>query len=785
MKSILYLSLILLALSTVYNCKKEPLKVAPTVTINAITDITSQSASSGGNVTSDGGATVTARGICFSSTNLTPTISDGNISNGGGLGSFTSLITGLSAGTTYYVIAYATNSIGTSYSSVLSFKTLALAPSITTSELTNITTTTATSGGNITNDGGAPVTARGVCWSTKENPTMADNMTSDGTGIGSFTSSITSLSSGATYYFRAYATNSIGTSYGNQVSTKILATIATLTATSVTYVTTISATLESQITTDGGAPVTAKGVCWSTKENPSIADNKTMDGTGIGNFTSSITNLVAGTTYYFKAYATNSIGTSYGNQVTTKTLATLATLTAKSVTYVSAISATLVSDITNDGGASIISKGVCWSTNPNPTISDNKTTDGTGSGSFTGNISGLKPNTNYFVRAYATNNAGISYSNELTFNTLPLKNYLQTSYELQKSNVSIDLMALRAKYGVNSGWNIWGAFLDINGDGYDDIFYNESFGTADRTDGKIFIYKDGSYIPDNSYFTTPPSLVLARKAIVGDYNGDSIPDIFIAASGDDRPPFAGEYTELLLSNSNKKYDLVKFTDKVGYYHSACSGDIDNDGDLDIFVLGDENTYVLINDGKGNFTYSTVQIDLNSLKQQFHCELIDIDKDGYLDLIMGGHEFVPNITTKIYWGSSSHKYSVANMTIIPAVVNWGVITDLDIYDLDNDGSNEVLITRSGGRVNDFNYIYFYSGWYIQVVKLNNRTAVDLTNSYIENNIYTQNVPDNQQWIPWMRFGDFDNNGKIDFFSVKCTNLPMVRWELQNKKLIRIF
>jgi len=683
---LIFFTLILFAL-VIFNCKKEALKVAPTVSINSIINITSQSATTGGNVTADGGATVTARGICWSSTNQTPTISDSNISSAGSLGSFSSSITGLTAGTTYYVNAFATNSIGTAYSSVLSFKTLALAPIITTTELSNITTTTALSGGNITNDGGAPVTARGVCWSTNQNPT--------------------------------------------------------------------------------------------------ITDSKTSDGTGTGIFTSSITNLVAGTNYYFRAYATNSIGTSYGNQVSTKTLAKLATLSASSVTYFSAISASLVSEITNDGGASIISKGVCWSTNPNPTISDNKTTDGTGIGSFTGNISGLKPNTNYFIRAYATNNAGISYSNELTFTTLPLKNYLQTSYELQKSNVTIDLMALRAKNGVNSGWNIWGAFLDINGDGYDDIFFNESFGTADRTDGKIFIYRNGEYIVDKSYFTTPPSLVLARKVIVGDYNKDNIPDIFIAASGDDKPPFAGEYTELLLSNSNRKYDLVKFTDKVGYYHSACSGDIDYDGDLDIFVLGDVNTYFLINDGKGNFTYSTNQIDLNILKQQFHCELIDIDKDGFLDLIMGGHEFVPNITTKIYWGSSSHKYSVANMTNLPLAVNWGVITDLDIYDLDNDGLNEVLITRSGGRVGDFNYVYFYSGWYIQVIKLNNRSAVDMTNSYIENNIYTQNVPNNQEWIPWMRFGDFDNNGKIDFYSVKCTNLPMVRWELQNKKLIRIF
>jgi hypothetical protein len=368
--------------------------------------------------------------------------------------------------------------------------------------------------------------------------------------------------------------------------------------------------------------------------------------------------------------------------------------------------------------------------------------------------------------------------------TIVLKNYLQTSYELQKSDVLIDLMALRSKNGINSGWNILAvAFLDINADGNDDIFYNSSFGTTERTEGQIFIYKDGDYVLDKTYFTTPPSLIHPRKAIVGDYNNDKMPDIFIAAHGDDRPPFAGEYTEMLLSNSSKKYDLVKFTERTDFYHGTCSGDIDNDGDLDIFVLGRLDSYFLINDGKGNFTYSLTQIDKGLLIEQYQCELVDIDKDGFLDLIMGGHEFMNGNTTRIYWGSSSYKFNTTNMTNIPSLENWGVITDLDIYDLDNDGFNEILISRTGGRPFDFT-TYFYSGWQIQIFKLNNRSTIDVTTTFIEKNIYNQVVPNNQEWIPWIRFGDFDKNGKVDFYSVKCTNLPFLRWELQNNKLVRI-
>ena len=91
-------------------------------------------------------------------------------------------------------------------------------PTVTTDSVTNITQTTVTCGGNVTSGGDTPVTARGVCWSTSHNPTISNSHTTDGTGTGSFTSSITGLTANTTYYVRAYATNSAGTTYGNEVS---------------------------------------------------------------------------------------------------------------------------------------------------------------------------------------------------------------------------------------------------------------------------------------------------------------------------------------------------------------------------------------------------------------------------------------------------------------------------------------------------------------------------------------------------------------------------------------
>ena len=91
-------------------------------------------------------------------------------------------------------------------------------PTVTTAATSSITANSASVGGNVTSDGGASIAARGVCWSTSENPTIADSHTSDGTVIGSFTSSITGLSPGTTYHVRAYATNSAGSGYGNDIS---------------------------------------------------------------------------------------------------------------------------------------------------------------------------------------------------------------------------------------------------------------------------------------------------------------------------------------------------------------------------------------------------------------------------------------------------------------------------------------------------------------------------------------------------------------------------------------
>lgn len=372
-----------------------------------------------------------------------------------------------------------------------------------------------------------------------------------------------------------------------------------------------------------------------------------------------------------------------------------------------------------------------------------------------------------------------------------LKNYLVSSYELQQSDVLVDLVKLRKdKLGIDNGWNILAySYLDVNADGFDDIFMICSYGKDERTKGDLFIYKNGDYYIDNNYFKETPSIIHPRKSIVGDFNGDKKPDIFIIGHGYDFPPYSGEYNELMLSNTEGKYDLKKFDDKIAFFHGATSGDIDNDGDLDIFVLdgnyfGGVNSHFLINDGKGNFKYSINQIDASNLFGQYTTELIDINKDGFLDLFIGGHEMDPKNSTRIYWGSSLYKFELTNMTVIPKVDHFGVVLDFDVFDLDGDGSNELVVNRSGGDAGPNGYNNFYNGWYLQIIKIDNKVATEISSSLIDINQFIPTIPDNQQWIPWLRFGDFDKNGKIDLYSIKCSPIQPVRWELQNKKLVRV-
>ena len=203
-------------------------------------------------------------------------------------------------------------------------------PIVVTKDAGGITTISAVLTGDVTNNDAAnEIEERGFCWATEPQPTIAGTHHNCGgdTGVGTstFSHNISNLQDDATYYFRAYIKTNLGIIYGEEKSFKTLENIELprVTTLSVANITQTTATSGGIVISGGNAAVTARGICWSTSQNPTIDDNKTVDGSGIGSFTSNITGLTANTTYYVRAYATNEKGTNYGQQRSFKTNGTI------------------------------------------------------------------------------------------------------------------------------------------------------------------------------------------------------------------------------------------------------------------------------------------------------------------------------------------------------------------------------------------------------------------------------------------------------------------------------
>ena len=185
----------------------------------------------------------------------------------------------------------------------------------------------------------------------------------------------------------------------------------------VTDITINSVKISGEVTDDGGAEVTARGFCWGTAANPTIQDEFVLSGTGPGKFTGTIDGLDPNTQYHARAYAENSVGIAYGNEIVFVTSTAAPTVTTIQVSNITASTAVCGGNVTYDGGASITGRGVCWSTTPDPDLNDFFTSDGTGSESYSSTMTDLAPVTTYYVRAYAKNSAWTIYGEQITFTT--------------------------------------------------------------------------------------------------------------------------------------------------------------------------------------------------------------------------------------------------------------------------------------------------------------------------------------------------------------------------------
>jgi len=401
----------------------------PSVKIKSINELKAYRAQIGAEVTDDGGK-YTIRGVCWSTSANPDTSLSTKVVSGSGNGVFVVNLTNLAANTKYYLRAFAYNSLGLTYSSDTFFTTpSASLPTVKTLGLITLYVDSVKCGAEVISDGNVDLTECGLCWSLNPSPTISSSKVVLGSDLGIFNTIIKNLNRGTKYYIRAFATNSVGTSYGGD-SSFLTAAPPTVVVKKISSIGYYSANIESDITDNGQKTIIEKGICWSASPNPTLKkSNHKVYGAGSGKYTVPISGLYANTTYYVRAYAINTVDTAYSVDSVFKTVKTsppvVVTASLNNITEKSALAG---GNVLQDGGSEVLYKGVCWSTNINPTVKlTSKTISGNNLGAFTSNITGLSKGTLYHVRAYAINSYDTAYGGDTIFMTLDAAKVLTDS----------------------------------------------------------------------------------------------------------------------------------------------------------------------------------------------------------------------------------------------------------------------------------------------------------------------------------------------------------------------
>lgn len=291
---------------------------------------------------------------------------------------------------------------------------------LTTTPITEITQSSASTGGTITGVSASAITERGVVWGTSSGPTISSSRTSDGAGIGTFKSTLAGLQTNSAFFVRAYVKKGSEVVYGNEIgfSTTVNSTpvVKTTAATKISH---RSFTTGGYLFSGGGSTIKSYGICWNTAPNPVITDNSLVGSSTEFKYELSLTGLLPNTVYYVRAWATNELGLGYGDEIEVRTLTptapALITVKATGITDVSVFSG---ADITFDGGEFLIEKGVCFSNKTLPDVTGAKVfLTETTTGKFSVQLTGLLSDTVYYLRPYAKNSVGITYGLQDTIRT--------------------------------------------------------------------------------------------------------------------------------------------------------------------------------------------------------------------------------------------------------------------------------------------------------------------------------------------------------------------------------
>jgi hypothetical protein len=241
------------------------------------------------------------------------------------------------------------------------------------------------------------------------------------------------------------------------------------------------------------------------------------------------------------------------------------------------------------------------------------------------------------------------------------------------------------------------AFGDFSKSGNLDLFtaeltYNVNLPLGQATPAIFKFWKvlsNGSYVEDSTKLTNQTGCIHPRKALVADFNGDSIPDIFVACHGYDNGAYPGEKSKLVVSQSNGTFVIQDALD-IGYWHGATAFDVDGNGTIDLMLVDNNNagrgsTY--LNDGSGNFLVDAVSRFPASIgsKGYYSIEAIDVNADGKQDLLLGGLEYSNSPTLLLINPGNSNFSAVTSMTL-PTDATFGIVLDFTVT---NAGPNPIL------------------------------------------------------------------------------------------------
>jgi hypothetical protein len=310
--------------------------------------------------------------------------------------------------------------------------------------------------------------------------------------------------------------------------------------------------------------------------------------------------------------------------------------------------------------------------------------------------------------------------------------------------------------------------FDYNNDKVDDVIMFEGYDVniAYTWPGPIF-YTGNPLTKSN--LPIDNKKIFGSKLIAADFNGDGYEDIFVQSGMD---PSGSDWStcwhcdpilpnSIMFNNTGKSFSVKELTEWKGIWRTASAGDIDKDGDIDLLIFSTHHgkglsNKLLINDGKGNFTAR--KSDIDSIEWADVTELIDMNGDGYLDLVINDVLNNPTYTNRfrILWGNGIN-FTQSNSTKIN-VSTTSVILEVDAYDFDGDGFKELIIPTKplDGK------------WKLNMFKtIDNITYTENTNDITDNN------PNIIAYDNMINIADVDGNGKMDVFvNNKSLN---VRWE----------